>query len=52
MSVVTPPAMDVDVSDRSAATRPLQVRRRVGGVSTDDVRNLLGAAVTSLTVTL
>src|SRR5262245_21085340 len=52
MSVVAPPRMEPDLRARPAPPRPRQVRRRLGGISADDVRNLVGAAVTGVTVTM
>jgi phosphate transport system permease protein len=51
MSVVAPARPEVDLEHPPEARRRPQVRRRLGGISTDDVRNLLGAGVTALTVT-
>jgi phosphate transport system permease protein len=52
MSVVSPPRVNTDFKNRPGRPRPLQVRRRLGGTSVEDVRNLAGAAVTAVTVTM
>jgi phosphate transport system permease protein len=54
MTTTVPSADYIDLSGsgkRPPPPRP-QVRRRLGGISADDVRNLLGAAVTGLTVAI
>jgi phosphate transport system permease protein len=50
MSAVAPPDIEIDLRDHVEPKRPQKVRR-IGGTSADDVRNLIGAAITSLTVT-
>jgi len=52
MSVTAPPRVDSDAGARPAPPRRRQLRRRPGGITADDVRNLAGAAITAVTVTL
>jgi phosphate transport system permease protein len=52
MSVVAPPRDNSEVRAPNEPPRRRQVRRRLGGIAADDVRNLIGAAVTGVTVTM
>jgi phosphate transport system permease protein len=53
MSAVSPPDIEIDLRDHAEPNPPPpQKVRRIGGIPADDVRNLIGAAITSLTVTM